>query len=81
VLDFLLGDDSEDTAESEITASMRERDDPDTDSLAWWKNNSDKYARLSVLVRRYLAVPSTSVPSERIFSAAVLVVTKFHVYY
>jgi hypothetical protein len=46
VLDFLLGDDSEDTAESEITASMRERDDPDTDSLAWWKNNSDKYAYL-----------------------------------
>jgi hypothetical protein len=71
VLDFLLDDDSEDNAESEITAFMRERADPDTDSLAWWKDNSDKYSRLSVLARRYLAVPS-----ERIFSSAGLIVTK-----
>ena len=76
VLDFLLDDDSEDNAESEITAFMRERADRDTDSLAWWKDNSDKYSRLSVLTRRYLAVPSTSVPSETIFSAAGLIVTK-----
>jgi hypothetical protein len=69
VLDFLLDDDSEDNAESEITAFMRERADLDTDSLVWWKGNSDKYSRLSVLAHRYLAVPSTSVPSERIFSA------------
>ena len=62
---------SEDNAESEITAFMREKADPDTDSLAWWKDNSDKYSRLSVLARRYLAVPS-----ERIFSAAGLIVTK-----
>ena len=71
MLDFLLDDNSEDNAESEITAFMRERADPDTDSLAWWKDNSDKYSRLSVLARRYLAVPS-----ERIFSAAGLIVTK-----
>ena len=76
MLDFLLDDSSEDNAESEITAFMRERADPDTDSLAWWKDNSDKYSRLSVLVRRYLAVPAISVPSERIFSAAGLIVTK-----
>ena len=76
VLDFLLDDDSEDNAESEITAIMRERADPGTESLAWWKDNSDKYSKLSVLVRRYLAVPSTSVPSERIFPAAGLNVTK-----
>jgi hypothetical protein len=64
MLDFLLDDNSEDNAESEITAFMRERADPDTDSLAWWKDNSDKYSRLSILARRYLAIPS-----ERIFSA------------
>jgi hypothetical protein len=50
---------------------MRERADPDTDSLAWWKDNSDKYSRLSVLACQYLAVLS-----ERIFSAAGLIVTK-----
>jgi hypothetical protein len=55
MLDFLLNDNSEDNAESEITAFMRDRADPDTDSLAWWKDNSDKYSRLSVLARRYLA--------------------------
>jgi hypothetical protein len=71
MLDFLLDDNSEDNAESEITAFMWERADPDTDSLAWWKDNSDKYSRLSVLARRYLAVPL-----ERIFSAAGLIVTK-----
>ena len=76
VLDFLLDYDSEDNAESEITTFMRERADPDTDSLAWWKDNSDTYSRFSVLARRYLAVPSTSVPSERIFSAAGWIVTK-----
>jgi hypothetical protein len=76
VLDFLLDDDSEDNVESEITVFMRERADPDTDSLVWWKDNSDKYSRLSVLARRYLAVPSTSFQSERIFSAAGLIVTK-----
>ena len=38
MLDFLLDDDSEDNAESEITAFMRERADPDTDSLVWWKD-------------------------------------------
>jgi hypothetical protein len=64
MLDFLLDDNSEDNAESEITAFMRERADPDTHSLAWWKDNSDKYSRLSILAHRYLAIPS-----ERIFSA------------
>ena len=44
---------------------------PVTDSLAWWKDNSDKYSRLSVLACQYLAVLS-----ERIFSAAGLIVTK-----
>ena len=29
---------------------------PVTDSLARWKDNSDKYSRLSVLAREYLAV-------------------------
>ena len=47
------------------------------DESAWWKDNSDKYSTLSVLARRYLAVPSTSVPSERIFSQQVWLLRSF----
>lgn len=40
------------------------------DPLAWWKSNKHKYPRIAKLVRHYLAVPRTSVPSERVFSTA-----------
>ena len=35
-----------------------------------------RYPRLSVIAKRVLAVPATSVPSERIFSSAELIVKK-----
>ena len=44
--------------------------------LKWWKENSIKYPRLSVLARQYLIIPGTSVPSERILSATGLLVNK-----
>ena len=40
------------------------------DPLQWWKQKSSKYPTLVQLERQYLAVPATSVPSERAFSAA-----------
>jgi hypothetical protein len=48
MLDFLFDDSSEDNAESEITAFMRERADPDTDSLAWW---GDIFTALSLEIQ------------------------------
>jgi hypothetical protein len=38
--------------------------------------HSTKYPRLSVIAKRVLTVPATSVPSEEIFSSAGLIVTR-----
>ena len=42
----------------------------DENPLAWWRSNEHKYPHIAKLARRYLAVPGTSVPSERVFSTA-----------
>lgn len=39
-----------------------------TDVLEWWKVNSSRYPRLSLMARDFLAVQSTAVPPEDIFS-------------
>ena len=38
------------------------------DPLQWWKLDAACYPCVSVLPRKYLAIPATSVPSGRIFS-------------
>lgn len=47
-----------------------------TDPLKWWKVNGGKYPILSLLAEKYLGVPATSVPCERLFSIAGQVITK-----
>ena len=46
----------------------------DSDALEWWRNNEIHYPTLAKLAKRYLCVSATSVPSERIFSIAGLVI-------
>jgi len=43
------------------------------DLLEWWRTQTETCRRLSQLARAVLAIPATSAPSERIFSAAVVV--------
>lgn len=47
----------------------------DGDPLTWWKTNECKYPCLAKMARCCLAVPGSSVPSERVFSTAGDIVT------
>ncbi|XP_022042867.1 E3 SUMO-protein ligase ZBED1-like [Acanthochromis polyacanthus] len=49
--------------------------DPDTDPLEWWRQHQPNFTRLSRLARKYLAIPATSAPSERVFSVGGGIVT------
>ena len=42
----------------------------ETNPQEWWRGNQLSHPHLSQLARRFLAVPATSVPSERMFSSA-----------
>lgn len=48
----------------------------DSNPLEWWGANHTRFPRLASLAERYLCIPGTSVPSERVFSAAGLVVNR-----
>lgn len=46
-----------------------------TDALKWWQENKHNYPYLSQLARKHLCCLGTSVPSERIFSQAGLLIS------
>ena len=50
----------------------RYSDEPSTqeDPLTWWKSNAFRYPLLINVVKKYLPIPATLVPSERAFSSA-----------
>ncbi len=49
--------------------------DGEQDPLAWWKEHRVNFPRLSKLARKYLCIPATSSPSERLSSAGGNIVT------
>jgi hypothetical protein len=44
------------------------------DPLVWWRVNHHTYPNLAKLARKYLCIPATSAPSERVFSQAGLTI-------
>ena len=69
---------AEDSVASEVDAfisSVRARGEV-KGPLQWWRTKSVDFPTLAKLARSYLAIPGSSIPSERAFSAAGLTLTK-----
>jgi hypothetical protein len=43
--------------------------------LSWWKSLAHRFKNFGMLAVKYLAIPATSAPSERIWSQATRVLT------
>lgn len=59
----------------EMYRSQPEEDEK-CNPLTWWKKNNLAYPNIAKLAKQYLACPCSSVPSERLFSAAGNIVSK-----
>ncbi|XP_029602023.1 zinc finger BED domain-containing protein 1-like [Salmo trutta] len=62
--------------ENELSSYLQSASvESDTDPLKWWKDHEVVFPALSHLAKKYLLVPATSSPSERVFSCSGNIVT------
>ena len=54
---------------------LRADDGSFNDPLVWWKANAVRFAPVAKLARKFLAIPATSAPSERIWSRAAKILS------
>ena len=62
---------SVESLEEEISAYLNSPcEEMDINPLNFWKENKEKYQRLTLLVKKFLSIPSSSAAVERLFSTA-----------
>ncbi len=81
VLDILMGQEDTPTAsvtcQDELELYLAKRPvSQDVQPHIWWKENVHCFSRLAKVARVLLCIPSTSAPTEQIFSNAGLSVTR-----
>jgi len=59
---------------SEPMMALQKEDRSYNDPLSWWRVKAKQFPLLSELAVRYLCIPATSAPSERVFSTAGLTI-------
>lgn len=67
---------SANTTECELDDFLKDRSRVDSGPLDWWRQNAHRYPKLATVAKRFLSIPDTSTPSERIFSKAGFIVNK-----
>ena len=66
----------EERIKTEMTSYLMTSDlEEDEDPLQWWLKHEHTFPRLSKLAKKYLSIPATSSPSERLFSVGGNIVT------
>ncbi|RXN34368.1 zinc finger BED domain-containing 1-like protein [Labeo rohita] len=69
-------DEEEQDETSEMKVYLKDFTKCNGGPLEWWKKNEDRYPKLSRVAKRFHSIPSTSTPSERIFSKAGFIANK-----
>jgi hypothetical protein len=77
VLTLSNSEDEDGAEDNEIKRYTEEpKCDRNSEPLKWWSLHAAQYPLLSQVARKYLSTPATTVPSERLFSAAGIIVNK-----